>query len=134
MKSKSILSSCITLVGALCIGLSLSLSVLFPEAEEFSQLPLGLKVMLIGGLCLSLLGIVLSFIFKNRTNTHTFSLFIEGGIFLIGVVCAALVLLREETALKEIIVSAAPVPLAVGALCFFSTLIGVCKKGKANRS
>ena len=130
MRTKSILSSCITFIGAVCIGMSLALSELYPEAEEFFELPLWLKIMLIGGICLSILGLILSFVFKNRTNTFKFALFIEGGIFALGIVCASFALARTEATYKAVIVSAAPVLLAVGALCFLSTLIGVCKKGK----
>lgn len=130
MRLKSILSFCVTFVGALCVGLSIALSELYPSAEEFSQLPIWLKIMLIGGACLALLGIILSFIFKNRANTFKFPLFIEGGALLLGIVCAACCLLRTESVYKIIVVSASPVLLAAGALCFCSTLIGVCKKAK----
>lgn len=126
----SCLSSCVTFVGAFCAGLALALSERYPAAEEFYELPQWLKIMLIGGICLALLGLVLSFVFKNRTNTFKFALFIEGGLFLLGIACAVFALLREETAFKAAVVSASPVLLAVGALCFCSTLIGICKKGK----
>ncbi len=130
MKAKSILASFITFIGALCIGMSLALSALYPKAEEFFELPLWLKIMLIGGICISLLGLILSFVFKNRKNTFKFALFIEGGIFALGIVCATFALARTEAPFKAVIVDAAPVLLAVGALCFLSTLIGICKKGK----
>lgn len=126
----SCLSFCVTLVGALCIGLSLAFSELYPKAEEFYELPLWLQGMMIGGLCLALAGLVLSAVFKNRANTPKFALYLEGVVFLLGVVCAACVLLREETFVKEMIVCASPVLLSVGALCFCSTFIGRCKKGK----
>ena len=134
MKPRSIflscLSSCITLIGAFCIGLSLAFSERYPAAEEFSQLPMWLKVMLIGGIFLAFLGLVLSFVFKNKANTLKVALFLEGGVFLLGIACAACALLREESAFKAAVVSAAPVLLAVGALCFCSTFIGICKKGE----
>ncbi len=134
MKQKPIilscLSFCVTFIGAFCVGLALALSECYTAVEEFYEFPLWLKIMLISGICLALLGIVVSFVFKNRTNTFKFALFIEGGVFLLGIVCAAFVLLREETAFKEAVVCAAPVLLAVGAMCFCSTLIGICKKGK----
>lgn len=131
MKPKSIFLSClssfVTFIGAFAVGLALALSERYPAAEEFFELPSWLQTMLIGGICFAVLGLVLSFAFKNRTNTFKFALFIEGGIFLIGIACACFALLREETAFKAAVVCAAPVPLAVGALCFCSTLIGICK-------
>lgn len=133
MRAKSILAFCITFIGAFCIGMSLALSELYPAAEEFFELPLWLIIMLIGGICLSLLGLILSFAFKNRTNTFKYALFVEGGVFLLGIVCASFALARTEAPFKAVIVSLAPVLLAVGALCFCSTLIGVCKKGKGKR-
>ena len=137
MKPKSVLlsclSSCITFVGAFCIGLALALSERYPAAEEFYELPLWLQIMLIGGIFLAFSGLVLSFVFKNRTNTFKFALFSEGGLFLLGIACAACALLREESAFKVAVVSAAPVLLAVGALCFCSTLIGICKQGREPR-
>lgn len=134
MKPKPTLMSSIsffvTFLGALCLGLSLALSELYPAAEEFFELPLSLKIMLIGGICLALLGIALSFVFKNRANTFLFAPIVEGGVFLLGIICATCALARVETASKTVIVCASPVFLAVGAFCFFSSLIGICKKGK----
>lgn len=130
MKARSVFATFLTLIGALCIGLSLYFTELFPAAEEFSELPLWLKIVMIGGAALSLLGLVLSFVLKNRSNTFKFALIPEGIALVAGIACAACCLLREESAFKTNAVSVAPVLLAAGALCFLSTLIGICRKGK----
>jgi hypothetical protein len=79
------------------------------------------------------MGLILSFVYRNKSNTSKIELYIEGSMFIIGLAFMFVALLKNESKAKTIIVSIEVAMFGLAITTGISSLIGRLKKSNSDK-
>lgn len=128
MKNKlSFISLLITCIGACGVGVNIMLSeLLYADIDEFTSTPIWYQIFMYISLFISGLGIILSILYRNKSNTKRIEIKIELLFIIIGLLLMfGFALQRYESYTKDVLICVGGCLFSVGIFCFISTQIGL---------
>ncbi len=136
MKNKmSIFSLLTTCVGSCLLAILIGLSdELYNDVSNFFSMPLYYQILVYVSVSILVLGLILSFIFKNEDNTKAKEAYIEASSVFLGIIFMFTALVRNESKTKEIIIYIGLILFMTGLSALLSTAIGFFRKSKLKKS
>lgn len=121
----------IVCIGAIGVGAEIIMSeTLYPEIDEFSGCPIWYQILMYFFLILILIGLILSTLFRNKSNTTTKELIIEGFFAFLGIIGFSFGLLRVRQEYEDIVICIGGFLFCIGFFPCISSIIGLSRNDK----
>ncbi|MGM9970036.1 MAG: DUF4375 domain-containing protein [Anaeroplasma sp.] len=128
MKNKlSLIAFGITLIGGCGVGINIILSeILYQHIDELTKTPICYQVFVYISIFVTIVGIILSAIYRNKSNTKKIEERIEVPLMIIGfILMIGLALTKHKLYILDILICVGSLLFIVGFSCFISTKIGL---------
>ena len=130
----SYLSLFLSGAGGLGISIEMIMSeTVFPDINTFSSFPIWFQILMYVFIGMVVIGLILSAIYRNKSNTKQIELYIEGTMLVIGLAFMFVALVRNESKVKTIIVSIGVAIFGLAITTGISSLIGRLKSNRSDK-
>lgn len=115
----------LTLIGSINVGIGILLSELaYPNIDELTSCPIGYQIYFYISIGVSLLGIVMSILFKRKTKYTMIAIIIESAFIVLGFILLCCALSRIESYVLDVLICVGGLMVSIGLFTIVSSLIG----------
>lgn len=118
----------LTLIGSINVGIGILLSELaYPNIDELTSCPIGYQIYFYISIGVSLLGIIMSILFKRKTKYTMIAIIIEAVFIVLGFILLCCALSRIESYVLDVLICVGGLMMSIGLFTIVSSLIGRCR-------